>query len=217
MLPPSMSTGMCVVALWQFITFTILLGALFIYARVIGRRLGCVDVRLKRIEEALTAKLRSLDPADTRADEAEPDIFGGQEGRRDYLTIRDLRQLSSRATRSSTPNSITVPTRRDVLKTTSGPRTSSGAGRGSSVAIASEIGRALRVRVEQLSSHGTHPLAGHSVPTSLEGRDAPVTNSGLQNPPDFRPPSEDSVAKRNRDMILFFCNQRRRRRARLGY
>ena len=46
--------------LWQFVTFTVLIAALLVYAMVIARRLGRVDVRFKRIEEALLEKSRSL-------------------------------------------------------------------------------------------------------------------------------------------------------------
>jgi hypothetical protein len=102
MLPLAARTGRCVVALWQVITFTVLIGALLVYLSVSIRRLGCADARLKRTEEALLAKIRSIESAETRAAEAKPEVSSGLEGR-DYLTIRDLRQLSSRATqRSST-------------------------------------------------------------------------------------------------------------------
>jgi hypothetical protein len=206
------------VALWQFITFTVLIGALLVYLRVIIRRLGCADARLNRIEEALLAKSRSIDSADTRAAEAKPEVSGGQEGRGDYLTIRDLRQLSSRATRSTSRNTTAVSVRQDALKTTRGLiRSGATPGRGGSVAIASESAEALKARGEQLSSHGMRPLTVNSVPASLESRDAPATNSGWPSPPSYRLPSDDSVVKRNRDMTLFLNNQRRRRRARLGY
>jgi hypothetical protein len=158
------------VALWQFVTFTLLIGALLVCLSVIIRRLGCADARLNRIEEALLAKFRSIDSTDTRAADAKPEVSAGQEGGGDYLTMRDLRQLSSRTTRSgSSGSTIAVSERRDFV-----------------------------------------------LPSS-EIRDASPTGGGRPSPLSYDPPSDDSVAKKNRDMMLFLSNQRRRRRARLGY
>jgi hypothetical protein len=160
------------VALWQFVTLTVLIGALLVYARVIARRLACIDARLNKIEEALRAKSRSIDSVDARAAEAKPEVSGGQEGRESHLTIRDLRQLSSHAPRVNTRNSTSGSERHDTSTTARGP----------------------------MKSPSANPERGRSdcLPTSLESRD-------------------DSVAKKNRDMTLFLSNQRRRRRARLGY
>ena len=172
MLPPAARTGRRSVALWQFVTLTVLIGALLVYARVIARRLACIDARLNKIEEALRAKSRSIDSVDARAAEAKPEVPGGQEGRESHLTLRDLRQLSSRAPRLNSRNSISGSERHDTSTTARGP----------------------------MKSPSANPERGRSdcLPTSLESRD-------------------DSVAKRNRDMTLFLSNQRRRRRARLGY
>jgi hypothetical protein len=167
MLPPATTTERCIVALWQFVTFTVLIAALLVYAMVIARRLGRVDVRFKGIEEALLEKSRSIHSADTRAVEAKPQVSDGQEDGGGYLTMRELRQLGSRG----------------------GP-----------------------VRIGSQS-----PSTVNSVPTIFESRDAPATNSGRQSPAGCDPPGDDSDAKRNRDMMLFLSNQRRRRRARLGY
>jgi hypothetical protein len=221
MLPHATRTGRCIVALWQFIAFTVLIGALLVNAWVIARRLGGANTRLSRIEQAVLAKTTSIHSADSQADAAKPEVSGGQESGGGYLTIHDLRQLSSRATRSGNRNSIAVSERRDALKTTRGLVRSPGATseRGGSVAIGSESSEALKARGEQSSSHDTRPLTVDSAPTSLESGDAPATNSGEQSPPGDRPPSDDSVAEKNRDrdMTLFLSNQRRRRRARLGY
>jgi hypothetical protein len=145
------------VALWQFITLAVLIGALLIGASVFVRRLDCAKAR--SIEEALLAIRRSIDSTGARAAEVKPEVSGGRVDRGGYLTLRDLRQLSSPAIRPSSPNSIEVS-----------------------------------------ESHAALP-----------------TNSGRQSPPTLRPPEEDSVAKKNREMALFLSNQRRRRRARLGY
>jgi hypothetical protein len=188
------------VTLWQFVTFTVLIAALLVYAMVIARRLGRVDVRFKRIEEALLEKSRSIHSADTRAAEAKPQVSDRQEDGGGYLTMRELRQLGSRAAPSSTGAVVSEKT--DALIRALGPMRSPGTTpeRGGSVRIGSES-----------------PLTVNSVPTIFESRDAPATNSGRQSPADCRPPGDDSDAKRNRDMMLFLSNQRRRRRARLGY
>jgi hypothetical protein len=287
------------VALWQFITFTVLIGALLVCASVITRRLGRANTRLKSIEEILLANGRSIGSADSRAAEAKAQVSGGQESRGGYLTIRDLRPPSSGATGSSSRNSSGVAERGDALKTPrdhvmlpsltperggtvptgaprgdalitrseqlspqgtrpvtvtsvptllesrSAPAPNSGrqsppgavaergdalktprdhvmlpsltSERGGTVPIGAPRGETLKARSEQLSSQGTRPLTVTSVPTILESRSAPAPNSGRQSPPDDRPPSDESVAKKNREMTLFLMNQRRRRRGRLGY
>jgi hypothetical protein len=237
------------VALWQFITFTVLIGALLVYASVITRRLGCADARLNRIEEVLLTKSSSFASADTQAAESKSEVSGGQEGRGRALTIGDLRQLSSRTTRPSSWSSVAVSERRDAPNTPRGLMRSRGATteREGSVAIGSESGEAPRARREQLSFHGTRPLTLNCAPTSSASRDTPATsseppslltveavsgdsaattsasrdaqatNSGSQSPPSYRLPSDDSVDKKNRDMMLFLSSQRRRRRARLAY
>ena len=292
-------------ALWQFITFTALLGALLVYAGVITRRLGCADARLNRIEEALLAKSGSIESADTRAtearpevasrasqanpevatraNEANPEVSSGKEGRRGYLTIHDLRarseQLNSRAARSSSRNSVAVPERRDALKAMRGLMESPGTTpEGNSVVISSEsreapatsselvnpptmgavngdFEAAVSLESREAPATSSEPLNlptmgavngdseaaslesrdapatnsepvnlptmevanGDSEAASLESRDASATNSDRQSPPRHRPVSDDSVAKKNRDIAVFLSNQRRRRRARLGY
>jgi hypothetical protein len=138
--------------LWQFITFTVLIGALVVYASVIARRLGRANARLSRIEEALLVTSRPGGFADSRVAESESEA-PNNEGRAGYLTIRDLKvrseQLRSRATHSSTRNSAAVPESRD----------------------------ALRTRSEQASPHGTRPLNVDSVPKSVDSP-APVETSG---------------------------------------
>ena len=206
-------------ALWQFITFTVLIGALLVCTSVITRRLGRANTRLKRVEEILLANSRSIGSADTRAAEAKAEVSAGQEGRGGYLTIRDLRAPSSGATGSSSQNSGAVSARGDALKTTPGRMTlpTLTAERGGTVPIRSQSGEPLKARSEQLSSQGARPLAVTSVPTLSESRSSPATNSGRQSPPGDRPPRDESVEKKNREMTLFLMSQRRRRRARLGY
>ena len=206
-------------ALWEFVTLTVLIGALLVYAGVIARRAGRADARLKRIEDALFAKSRSVGSANTRAAESKPESSAGQEGRGSYFIIRDLRQLSAGTTRFSTRNSISGSEGRDTVKTTHGAMRSPSASpqREGSVANSSPIREALKGRGARLSSDGTRPLTVKPVPPSLERRDVPATNGGPQSPPDCRSPGGDSVAKKNHDMTLFLSNQSRRRRARLGY
>jgi hypothetical protein len=187
------------VALWQFITLAVLIGALLIGASVIARRLDCANAR--SIEEALLAIRRLIDSTEARAAEVKPEVSGGQPGRGGYLTLRDLRQLSSPAIRPSSPKSIEVSESRNALITKRVLMRSPGAtpeGEGT-LAISSESGKAPKAPREQLSPQGTRALTGNSLPPTL------------------RPPEEDSVAKKNREMALFLSNQRRRRRARLGY
>ena len=149
--------------LWQFITFTVLIGALVVYTSVIARRLGRANARLSRIEEALLVTSRPGGFADPRAAESESEV-SNNEGRAGYLTIRDLKvrseQMRSRATHSSTRNSVAVPENRDALKTTRGPKPKLSRGttpEGELVAMSSESRAALRTRSEQASPHGTRP------------------------------------------------------------
>jgi hypothetical protein len=269
--------------LWQFITFTVLIGAFVVYASVIARRLGCANARLSRIEEALLVTSRPVGFADSRAADPESTV-SDNEGRAGYLTIRDLKvrseQHRARSSHSSTRSSVVVPESRDALRATRGPKFSRGATpeRGDLVAMSSGSHEALRTRSEQESPHGTRPLNVESVPASVDGPAAPVetsdetlnlltaevvrdnseatssesrapvetsselssslgvdpangnsvakiaesgealdTTGGRQNPPSHCPPSEDLVAEKNRDALLYLSNQRRRRRAHPGY
>ena len=78
-------------ALWQFITLAVLIGTLLVYASVITRRLGGVNTRLNRIEEALLAKSPAIVSAAPRSAEVRTETSVGSERRGSYLTIRDLR------------------------------------------------------------------------------------------------------------------------------
>lgn len=196
-------------AFWQFITFIVLIGSLLGYASVISRRLGRADARLNRIEEALLAKTRSFELADALAAEAKPVVAGAQERHGGHLTIRDLRQLSSRTSVGSgevltTPGeqlcahgtpSLTVNPVPPSLQNSDAPATSS----------------------ELLNLLTVGAVSGDPTATSLQGGDAQATISGQQGPTVYPPPSNDSVADKNRDLLLFLSAQRRRRRARLGY
>jgi hypothetical protein len=248
MLRPATRTGRCTVALWQFLTLTVLIGALLVYARIIDRRLARADSRLNRIEDDLLLKSRSIDSADARAAKAKDGVSGDQQRRGGYLTMRDLRRLSSSGTCSSIQSSISDSEARDTLKATRGLRSSSGAvpQRRGSVAISADSGEALTACGDQLSSHAARPLTNNAIPTRLERLDAPPTardplnltiealsgdsaattlgshdapreNRGWHGPHGCGPTGDDSVARKNRDMALFLSNQRRRRRARLGY
>jgi hypothetical protein len=207
---------------WQFITFTVLIGALVVYASVIARRLGRANARLSRIEEALLVTSRPGGFADPRAAESESEV-SNNEGRAGYLTIRDLKarseQLRSRATHSSTRNSVAAPETRDALKRTRGPKLSRGATpeRGDSVAMSSESRAPVETSGELSSSLGIDPANGISVAKTSESSDALDTTGGQQSPPSHCPPSEDPTAKKNRNALLYMSNQRRRRRAHPGY
>jgi hypothetical protein len=114
------------------------------------------------------------------------------------------------------------------------------------MAIGSESAEAMRAWGEQLGFPGASASTGNSVPTILASRAAPLASSELLSvltldaresvattsvildtqatnsdrkcpPPSDCPPSDDSAARKDRDMALFLSNQRRRRRARLGY
>lgn len=209
--------------LWQFTVLTVLIAGLLVYASILTRRLGCTNARLKRIEEALLVKDRPIEHADARAAEAEREV-PGKEGRVDYLTIRDLRvrseRLSSPATRSSSRSSVVVPESRDELEAISEAPSSPTMPlvSGDAVATSSESRDPAETSSELLSSLDAGPANGTSVATSSESRDALETTSGRQSPPGCHPPSEDSVAKKNRDaLLIMLSSQRRRRRARLGY
>ena len=160
--------------LWQFITFTVLIGAVVVYASVIARGLGRANARLSRIEEALLVTGRPVGFAEPRAAESESEV-SNNDGRAGYLTIRDLKvrseQLRARATHSSTRSSVAVPESRDALKTTRGPKPKLSRGttpEGELVAMSSESRAALRTRSEQASPHGTRPLNVDSVPTRVD-------------------------------------------------
>jgi hypothetical protein len=187
------------VLLWQFIVLTVLIGGLLVCGSILTRRLGCMNARLKRIEEALLVKDRPIEHADARAAQAEGEV-PGKEGRVDYLTIRDLKvsseRLSARATRSSSRSSVVVPESRDALSTTRVPMSSPGATseRGDSVATSTEGPEALRTCSEQVSSVDTRPLNEDSVSTSLENRDVLEAISEPPSSPTMRPESGDSVA-----------------------
>jgi hypothetical protein len=246
------NNGGRIMVLWQFITFTVLIGAVVVYAGVITRRLGCANARLNRIEEALLATSRPIDFADARAAESKPEV-SSEEGRVGYLTIRDLKvrseQLRSRATHSSSRNSVGVSESQAALKTRSeqassrdtrplnvnsvpaslvsqAPVDTSSEPLSSAVMQPlsdDSVGTGLDSRApmetssEPLSSVSAGSTNGDSVADSSQSRDAPETTSEQQSPPGHRPPSEDSAATKNRDALLFLSNQRRRRRARLGY
>ena len=212
-------------ATWQFITFTVLLGALVALAGIIARKLGLADARLSRIEEALVTKRPSVETTDTPAVEAPPEVANGKEVRGAYLTLRDLRarseQSSSPATGSSGWNFM-------------------GEGRESS-----ETPAPLASSSEPLSPPAPEPVSQEAAKVSLEGPDVPTSSTEAQSPPSMDPvteesaatilespevltptseqhsppaddpSSDDELAKKEREAALFLRNQRRRRRARI--
>jgi hypothetical protein len=157
---------------WQFITLSVLIGTLLVYAGVIARRLGLADTRLHRIEEALSAQSRSVENVVDRAAEAKPEAVDGKEGRGGYLTLRDLRAQSEQGSWRGADSS----------------------GRGSSVAQ-TERREGERRRGERLSSRDRRsrpkveaapavPVGGDSAAASLEvGAEATALSSeGLSVP-----------------------------------
>jgi hypothetical protein len=238
-------------ALWQFITLAVLIGALLVCAIVIARRLGLADARLTRIEATLLAKSGSIDSGDVPAAEVKPEVSDGKEVRGNYLTIRDLRarseQLSSGASPSSSWSSFAE--RRKALKARDEPLSSpdtrplevdsvptSLEGQDALVASSeppslptmeavSEESAATILESPQAQATSSEPLnpptleavSEESAATSLDSHEAPATNSEQQSPPGNPPPSDDAAAKKELETVLFLRNQRRRRRARLGF
>ena len=188
--------------LWQFITFTVLIGALVVYTSVIARRLGRANARLSRIEEALLVTSRPGAFADSRAAESESEV-SNNEGRAGYLTIRDLKvrseQLRSRATHSSTRNSVAVPENRDALKTTRGPKPKLSRGatpeRGELVAKGVDSPVPVETSGEALSVLTVEAVSDDSEATSLESRAPVETSSELSSSLGVDPANGIPVAK----------------------
>jgi len=130
MLPPAPTTGILIMALWQFIVIVALFGAVLFYAVVLTSGMRRVNAALGRIEEALLAKggpitpvdaqtpvdtIALIDtgtPADTAGTEATPapELPGKPNDATRLLTIRDLKVRSEqerlRATRSEGHHSL---------------------------------------------------------------------------------------------------------------
>ena len=213
-------------ALWQFITFAILIGALLMYAGIIARRLALADARLTRIEEALLARSQSIDSGDTVAAEAQPEVSAGKEARGPYLTLRDLRarseELSSRARREAL----------DAQEEESGSAESSDALAGSNESLSLPVlepvsedtaGASLEIpdvptpSSDPLSPPSMEPVSEESAATILENPEALAASSEEQSPPAHDAPSDDALPEKNSDTVLLLRNQRRRRRKRLGF
>ena len=188
-------------ALWQFVSIAVLIGALLVYAGILTSRIGRTNAALKRIEEALVVRNVHVMPA-TGAPEAMPalDASSRSDAAR-YLTIRDLKGrseiLNSRATRS--------------VRTASDPE--------NEVAVATNPGSrdAVDTSGELPSSHATRSESGEPVAASSQNSDALNTDGELPSSSATLRVTDDSVAKKERDALLFLMNQRRRRRARQGY
>jgi hypothetical protein len=79
----------------------------------------------------------------------------------------------------------------------------------------SESRAPLQARSESSSSLGEESANGISVAEITESSDETQTTGRLQSSPS-QATSKDSVARENRDALLYLSNQRRRRRARQG-
>src|SRR6185437_12879218 len=166
-------------ALWEIITFSVLIGALLVYAGLITRRLSRAEGRLNTIEETLLAKSQSAEPDGTPAPEPKLQVPDGQDGRGIYLTLRDLRARSEqRAVKGQ--DALSLPTMHTVSRdSTDLPTMRAGSG----------------------APEATPP----------ESHEAPRTHGEEQGPPDHPPPEDDSIARKNRNTVLFLSTQRRRR------
>jgi hypothetical protein len=207
--------------LWQFITFTGLIGALVVYSSMITRRLGAANTRLIRIEEVLIGLNHSVNLPDIRA--AKSDVSNNAD-RAGFLTVRDLKagsgHLRSGAAHANSRNNAVVTESRGARKTTRAPKHSRGANAesGNSLAWSSGSREALKERSEKVSPRGLRtpgpPSSNSRVPAetnmappplsppqpagdtsdvmSLETRDAPAE---ISEPVGLmRPPSGDLVA-----------------------
>jgi hypothetical protein len=164
------------VAVWQFVVLTALLGALLVYASVLTRTIGYANDRLKKIEEALLAKDRSVVHAEARTSGKEREVIR-KEPRVGYWTILDLKgrghRLSSHAARSTRPSSAPIPERLDAP--TAAPIVESAPKAlplGNPIVASTEADQGTNARHEQESCDETSPLRGNTVVLSLENDQA---------------------------------------------
>lgn len=95
-------------ALWQFISLAVPIGALLVYVGVLTTRIGSANTQLRKIAEGL----QSLERARAQSDAADSEraklgtSSGGGNGHVDYQTIRDLRpkQTFTTSPAASTPS-----------------------------------------------------------------------------------------------------------------
>jgi hypothetical protein len=231
-------------ALWQFTTFTVLIGALIVYAAVITRRLSLADARLTRMEEALQFLPRSgsVNPANAgtstaeaaQADSEISEIFQKPEGpaQSEALAVPELPEMSAKPQISPEEEARRVYLTMRDLRARREQRASRSS-RPAPVAVpVPEAPEALKPTPEPTQptppTHSPDPIPAEradAAATMLENSAAPVTNTEPQSSsePDDRPPNDDATAaaaaaaKKNQEILVFLSAQRRRRRARMGY
>jgi hypothetical protein len=209
-------------ALWEFTTFTVLIGALIVHAAIISRRLALADPRLTRMEEALLflARSGSVNVTEPELPEipAKPQVSAQEEARRVYLTMRDLRARSEqRATFAPSPDPLAesrealepapepthapeavpeledaVATRSETLAATSSEPTPTLVAPPAS----SEPAPSPPAIDEPVGQPATATLSENAAATILETGETPVTNTERQSPPnpDDRPPNDAAAA-----------------------
>jgi hypothetical protein len=189
--------------LWQFITLTVLIAALLVYAIVITFRLGRADARLNKIEDALAflAMSRSSESGDLRAAEGMPaEVPDEKEARGGYLTMRDLRvrseRMSSRTTGPDICNPVADLEKRAVLQTTRDLAKSHAASleRRSLFAIYSQSRDSPAAVDESVKEPPAREVSSESATTSVEGADAPVMGGEALSLPATAALSEEPAA-----------------------
>lgn len=213
-------------ALWQFITFSGLIGAVLLYTGVITRRLGRAEARLSEIEATLLAKAHTVDSAPAPAAATKPQVPDNPENRGAYLTLRDLRVRSEQRAiqgiretpkRRSDELMAAIFERRHAPATGSEPLNLPTMRAVSADSTPTSLERHDAPASEPLNLPTMRTTSEEPEATSSEGREARGTHIGTESPSADRRPSDDSVAQKERDTVLFLSTQRRRRRARLGY
>ncbi len=137
---------------------------------------------------------------------------------------RDPKETSSeplilRAMRRMRSDVVPSPVNRDVVET-SGETLGLPPMRpvsGDAVVASSENRDVIETSIEPLSLLAMRPADDDAAVASLESRDALEISSGRESPSDEHACDEDWLEKKNQDVLMFLNNQRRRRRARLGY
>lgn len=102
-------------ALWQFTVIAVLMGALLVHTSFLTLRIGRANAALKRIEDALLAKVEAVTPAPVAPVEATPplELTDMEDSAARYLTIRDLK-VRSEQRRSQVTASLERPAAPDM-------------------------------------------------------------------------------------------------------
>ena len=99
-------------ALWQFTVIAVLMGALLVHTSCLTLRVGRANAALKRIEDALLAKVEVVTPAPVAPAEPTPplELTDMEDSAARYLTIRDLKVRSERRRSQATASLERPPT-----------------------------------------------------------------------------------------------------------